>query len=207
MSNVSYRFSDDGIGYGTLPGGETFLFDADLYERIKDFNWYRSNNSTPDAKTYIMNRNGELLHQYLFDYPKGFEVDHISLDTFDNRRSNIRICTHQQNQCNQPLQRNNTSGASGVRYYAPRGKYHARIKIGQHDVHLGYYKTFEQAAQARNVGMECMFGEYGRYNNVPPAPNWIRKKVIKQCLRFAELSLCKAFLISMGNGLEEAQDG
>ena len=126
-------------------------------------------------------------------YIRAYEVDHISLDTLDNRKSNLRICTHQQNQCNQPLQCNNTSGVSGVSFYAPRGKYRARIKIGQHDIHLGYYSSFAEAVQARNVGMECMFGEYGRYNDAAPEPAWIRTKATEQCRRFAELSLCKAF--------------
>ena len=97
------------------------------------------------------------------------------------------------------------SGVSGVSYYPPRKKYRARIKISQLDIHLGYYDTFQEAVQARNVGMECMFGEYGRYNNVPAAPIWIRSKVIEKCKRFAELSVCRAFLLSCdkaGNNLE-----
>ena len=94
---------------------------------------------------------------------------------------------------NQPLQRNNTSGVSGVRYYKARSKFVARIKICQKDIHLGYYVTFEEAVQARNVGMECMFGEYGRYNDVPAAPSWIRAKVVEKCKRFAHLSVSEKF--------------
>lgn len=159
MSNVAYRFSKDGIGYGTLPDGLTFLFDADQYERIKDINLYR-NFKDPEKTTYILDRNGNQLHQLLMDCPSGYEIDHINLNTCDNRSENLRICTHQQNQCNQPLQKNNTSGVSGVSYYPPRRKYRARIKVCQKEIHLGYYTTFEAAIQARNVGMECMFGEY-----------------------------------------------
>lgn len=195
MSNVVYRFDGD-VGYGTLLDGTSFLFDADKFNQIKDINWYRNYNDAGGKILYITNRDGKKIHEYLMDCPKGYEVDHISLDTLDNRSCNLRIVTHQQNQINQPLQRNNTSGVSGVSFYPPRGKYRARIKIGQHDIHLGYYQTFNEAVQARNVGMECMFGEFGRYNDVPPAPEWIREKVITQCKRFAELSVCKAFLLS-----------
>jgi hypothetical protein len=42
-----------------------------------------------------------------------------------------------------------------------------------------------------------MFGEYGRYNDVPPAPKWIRQYVTEKCKRFAELSVCRAFLLSV----------
>lgn len=190
-------FSDDGlIGYGRLSDGTTFLFDADLFDKIKDIKWYVSYRNGTGKPMYIINRYGKPLHQVLFNKKSGFELDHISLDTLDNRRCNVRFCTHQQNQINQPLQRNNTSGVSGVSYYPARKKYRARIKISQHEIHLGYYNTFQEAVQARNVGMECMFGEYGRYNNVPSAAAWIRNKVIEKCKRFVELSVCRAFLLS-----------
>ena len=196
MSNVCYRFEDD-IGYGILPDGTVFLFDSDMINQIKNVNWYRNYRSAGEKTLYIIDSRGKKLHGYLVDCPKGYEVDHISLDTLDNRSSNLRIVTHQQNQINQPLQRNNTSGVSGVSLKPQTGKYRARIKVGQHDIHLGYYKTFEEAVQARNVGMECMFGEYGRYNSVPEAPEWIRNNVIERCRRFAELSICKGFLDSL----------
>lgn len=200
MSNVSYCFDGD-IGYGTLPDGTRFLFDADKTDLIRHVNWYRNYND-PSKPLYITNHNGNKLHEYLVDCPKGYEVDHISLDTLDNRSCNLRIVTHQQNQCNQPLQKNNTSGVSGVSFYPPRGKYRARIKISQHDIHLGYYSTFVEAVQARNVGMACMFGEYGRYNAVPDAPDWIKEWVTGKCRRFADLSVCEAF--SHSPGMEDA---
>lgn len=206
ISNVKYTFSDDVlIGYGHLPDGTTFLFDADLFDKIKDIKWYVSYRKGTGKPIYIIDRYGVPLHQVLFNKKSGFELDHISLDTLDNRRCNVRFCTHQQNQMNQPIQRNNTSGVSGVSYYPARQKYHARIKINQHDIHLGYYDTFQEAVQARNVGMECMFGEYGRYNNVPSAPKWIRNRVIEKCKRFAELSVCRAFLLSQ-SGAETSDE-
>ena len=169
----------------------------------------------PGIRKVTMTTNAVLLEQQLPALLEaGLGSVNISLDTLDNRKSNLRICTHQQNQCNQPLQCNNTSGVSGVSFYAPRGKYRARIKIGQHDIHLGYYSSFAEAVQARNVGMECMFGEYGRYNDAAPEPAWIRTKATEQCGRFAELSLCKAFRLcgksqkggdSHGDGWQKAE--
>ena len=193
MSNISYHFNGS-TGYGQLPDGTVFIFDRDKFDAIRAYNWYRNYND-PEKSLYITNRFGKKLHDYLVDCPKGLEVDHINLNTLDNRMCNLRIVTHQQNQCNQPVQKNNTSGVSGVSYYPPRKKYRARIKIGQHEIHLGYYEAFEQAVQARNVGMECMFGEYGRYNDVPDAPDWLRRNVTEKCSRFAELSICEAFSI------------
>ena len=130
MSNVRYTFSEDGMtGKGHLPDGTTFLFDRADFDKIKDTNWYRNTVLDNPRQLYILDCNGNHLHRVLIpDVPKGYEVDHISLDTLDNRRCNLRVCTHQQNQCNQPPQKNNTSGVSGVSYYPTRSKYRARIK-------------------------------------------------------------------------------
>ncbi len=193
MNNVNYRF-DGGTVYGHLPDGTVFLFDKDDLSIVDQCNWYACRYKNYDP-IYITNAKGKTLHQLLMPCEKGYEIDHISLDTLDNRRCNLRICTHQQNQMNQPLQKNNTSGVSGVSYYPPRKKYRARIKVNQHDIHLGYYRSMDEAIQARNVGMELMFGEYGRYNVIPEPPNWIRDKVYAQSERFSDLSVCKAFSI------------
>lgn len=192
MSNVTYRFEGD-TGIGMLPDGTRFLFDADQFDRIRDIKWYRNYRKPGDRKLYLIDRKGNYLHRVITGCPEGYEVDHISLDTLDNRSCNLRIVTHQQNQINHSLQRNNSSGVSGVDFYPRNEKYRARIKVSQQEIHLGYYDDFEEAVQARNVGMECMFGEYGRYNDVPEPPGWIRKDVESRCRRFADLSVCGAF--------------
>lgn len=199
MSNVAWRISEDGsIAVGTLSDGAEIIVDADVLPLIRDKVFYRGGRKW-GPYGYVMTPNLESLHNFVMPHVEGYEVDHINLNTLDNRRCNLRYVTHQQNQMNQPLQKNNTSGVSGVSYYPPRGKYRARIKIGQHDIHLGYYKTFKEAVQARNVGMECMFGEYGRYNDVADAPGWIRDKVTEQCKRFASLSACEAYYSMYAN--------
>jgi hypothetical protein len=206
MSNVTYTFSEDGLTcYGRLQNGNVFLIDAIMHDKIKNINFYRNYNRKADRKTYVIDSSGIPLHRHLLEHKNGYEIDHINLDTFDNRLCNLRYCTHQQNQCNQPLQSNNTSGVTGVSYYAPRGKYRARIKIFQHDIHLGYYVTFNEAVQARNVGMNCMFGEYGIYNKTETTPEWIIEKVVIICKRFVELSLCKAFVDYVKN-IEEVNN-
>lgn len=194
MSNVVFTFSDDGtVVYGKLPNESTFIIDAEDLDKIKTVKFYLGRKSSTGKQFYIIDNRGKALHDYLFEHRPGFEIDHINLNTFDNRRCNIRYCTHQQNQMNQPLQKNNTSGVSGVSYYPPRGKFRARIKVYQKDIHLGYFDTFEDAVKARNIGMLCMFGSYGQYTDVGYIPNWIKKKVIEKCASFENLSQNSAF--------------
>lgn len=174
-----YWFSEDGhIGYGLVRTGEVFMFDAEDYPKIKDVTWYRCNSGE-----YIGDSSGLCIHRIILNAPAGFEIDHINHNPLDNRKTNLRLCTHRQNQCNQPLQRNNTSGITGVSYYSPRQKYRARIKCFHLDIHLGNYPSLLEAVQARNEGMLFLFGEFGVYNNVPEAPPNIKQSVKDKCSR------------------------
>lgn len=194
MGNIKYTFSDDGlVAYGEMPNGEVFVIDADNIGKVKGVRFYIGGKSKDGSQLYVIDSRGRALHDYLFEHRVGFEIDHINLDTLDNRRCNIRYCTHQQNQMNQPLQKNNTSGVSGVSYYPPRRKFRARIKVCQKEIHLGYFDTFEDAVKARNIGMRCMFGQYGRYDNVGEIPDWIENKVAGKCADYADLSQNSAF--------------
>jgi hypothetical protein len=194
--NNEYRFSKDGeTGYCTIGLGIRFSFDSIDYKHIRKRKWYPSIQGC-NGEVYVIDSKGYSLHRYIMDVSKGYEIDHIDLNPLNNTRTNLRICTHQQNQCNQALQCNNTLGVTGVSFYAPRQKYRARIKSNQKCIHLGYYESIIEATQARHVGMECMFGEYGYYNKIPPTPIWIKQKVIKICKRFVDYSICEAFIIS-----------
>lgn len=176
----NYRFSIDGkTVIGTLSDGEEFKFDIKDFNKVIRHRWYPSGNGKPN-KTCI-NSKREYLHRYIMNAPKGFEVDHIDMDRMNNCRSNLRICTHQQNQCNQPLQSNNTSGVTGVRFYKARNKYVARVKFFGKDIHLGYYKNKIEAIQARDTGAKLLFGEFAVLNDVPEAPQHVKKYVYKQC--------------------------
>ena len=192
MSNITYIFSENGkYVYGYLKSGHRFITDSDKLHLIQEVNFYPSYKN--NKQCYLIDSKGKSLHAYLFEKKDGFEIDHINLDVLDNRTENIRYCTHQQNQINQPLQKNNTSGISGVSFYKPRKKFRARIKICQTDIHLGYFNTFDEAVQARHIGMKCMFGQYGRYSSVEKIPIEIEKTVIERCSKYRELSHNSAF--------------
>jgi hypothetical protein len=39
----------------------------------------------------------EFLHRLIMSPPKGMEVDHVNGNKADNRRENLRVCTHAEN--------------------------------------------------------------------------------------------------------------
>ena len=192
MSNIKYYLSEDsGIALGETEDGVIFKLDANRVNEIKNVNFYYCRQGYENM--YMMDSKGRVLHDYLFPHIDGFEIDHINMDTLDNRNCNIRYWTHQQNQINQGSQKNNTSGVVGVSFYKPRNKFRARIKISGKDIHLGYYDTFDDAVKARNVAMKCLFGGFGQYNKIDFIPKWIENKVIEKCTPYADLAASSAF--------------
>lgn len=89
-------------------------------------------------------------------------IDHINGDPADNRIDNLRSTTQHENAKNQKKRFTNSSGITGVRFYAPRGKWTASITHNRKDHHLGYFKTAEEAAQAR-AAAEARFGFSDRH--------------------------------------------
>src|SRR5690606_1175342 len=92
----------------------TLIDDADC-ERVNLHKWraHRSRN------TWYAVRNGPgrkmiFLHRFISDAPEGLIVDHVNGDGLDNRRENLRLCTHAENARNRQTNRNNTSGYKGV---------------------------------------------------------------------------------------------
>lgn len=95
------------------------------------------------------------LHRLIMGNPKNMVIDHINRNPLDNRKENLRICTIQENLRNQKRP-NNKTGFNGVSV-AYNGKYSAQIKINYKKIHLGIYKTLEEAINARKEAEKRFF--------------------------------------------------
>ena len=89
------------------------IIDREDFDKVKYYKW-RLNNSG-----YVLSSKVGLLHRFILDCPKGFQVDHISYNLLDNSRGNVRICNNSQNQMNKKVK--------GVSYY--KNKWVAYILI------------------------------------------------------------------------------
>lgn len=89
------------------------------------------------------------MHRLIVGAPTGMDVDHINHDTLDNRKSNLRVCSHSENLRNRTgPNRNSKSGTRGVCWYKRDSKWHAQIKVGYRRIHLGYFSNIEDARRA-----------------------------------------------------------
>lgn len=98
---------------------------------------------------------------YYGDWPIG-EIDHINNDRSDNRISNLRIATRNENSWNRPIQANNKTGYKGVSLKND-GKYQANIKSRGKQLFLGTFSCPIEAHEAYKKAATELHGEFRNY--------------------------------------------
>jgi len=138
--------------------GDRFVIDLEDVAKVKGVSWRRLNQ---DGYACAGHQNLRL-HRLLLDAPPGLQVDHIDGDPTNNRRSNLRLCTHAENGKNQRRPSTNSSGFKGVSWHKRDKRWYARIMINRKNKHLGCFDTPEDAKAAYDVAAERLFGEFRR---------------------------------------------
>lgn len=149
----TYNLSGEyGIGYTSKK--EEFYFDLKDYDKIKNYYW------NINKEGYVVTTGGTKMHQILFNRSNNFEVDHKNHIKNDNRKENLRCCTHQENMMNKQIYKNNTSGVTGVTWKESLDKWNVRIQVNNKRIHLGYFSDFDEAVKVRKQAEIQYFGEY-----------------------------------------------
>lgn len=152
-----------GIGYTNH--GVEFYFDLEDYDKIKKYCWVLSK-TTDTIVARIPDSNNKLitLHRLVMDAPPEVHVDHIHHNRHDNRKSELRICTPQENNFNRGPCITNTSGVVGVSWDAKDDLWHAYIGKDGKRINKYFHKDeFEQAVAWRKAMEKELFGEFA-YN-------------------------------------------
>jgi len=105
-----------------------------------------------------LNRNVTALHRFL--NPTWKYTDHINRDRTDNRRSNLRECTNQQNSMNAGICVNNRSGVTGITFRPKSQRWIARIWHNGKTIHIGSFINKQDAANARREHELLVFGKF-----------------------------------------------
>lgn len=113
----------------------------------------------------------EALQRLIMNAPKGMQVDHINGDRLDNRRSNLRLCTHGQNSKNRPGWRsrpNKFKGTNRRTYKKENGElsvvWFARIMVDRNRFQMPHRKTEIEAAKDYDVLAKAHHGEFASLN-------------------------------------------
>ena len=144
-----------------FPCGAVLLLDERDAYLLEAFNWF----VVPMRNTYYVRRNVArgvvaYMHRDIMEPPDGWVVDHIDGDGLNNRRANLRIATNGQNQANQRLRLNNTSGFKGVSWVPRRQRWHAYINKEGRRSHLGYFTDLEDARAAYAAASVALHGAF-----------------------------------------------
>jgi hypothetical protein len=148
-----------GIGYAF--NDEQFYFDLEDYDKIKDYCW------SFDKHGYVQGNNKKSkikFHRLVTSCPDDMVVDHINHIKYDNRKSNLRICSQHENNMNRSIVTNNTSGVTGVTWNKKLNKWSAQIGVNGKNIYLGVYENFKDAVKSRKEAEEKYFVEF-RYDN------------------------------------------
>jgi len=103
-----------------------------------------------------------LLHRLILAAPPGVEVDHIDGDGLNNRRANLRLCSHADNQKNKGPRSGSRSGLKGVSWDSRAGRWRAEIAANGRRRWLGLFDDPAEAASAYEVAAKELHGEFAR---------------------------------------------
>ena len=142
--------------------------DDEDFELLNKYKWFAQKS---DIRFYAIRNvwaNGkhttETMH-HLLKGKTGLFVDHIDGNGLNNQKTNLRVCSPQQNNFNRTGNRRNASGLKGVRK-TDSGKYYAQIRRAGQYYYLGIHKSATEAATIYNAKAKELFGEFARLNRV-----------------------------------------
>jgi hypothetical protein len=146
-----------GIGYTAKD--EPFYFDLEDYEKIKDDDWRY------DKDQYVVTGTKKM-HRVIFGLtdPK-IQVDHIRFHNYDNRKSELRVCSNTQNNANKKISSKNKSGIIGVTWEDERSKWKSQMHTNGL-IFIKRFNTFKEAVIQRLLWEKEYFKEFAPQQNL-----------------------------------------
>lgn len=147
--------------------GRVAVVDAADYPELAQFQW-RALRGGGGHTFYALRQTGArtiYMHRQLMGL-RGPPVDHIDGDGLNNRRSNLRHATAEQNRANR-RKRGKQRGSYSSKYKGvclPAPRWLAFISHLGKMKHLGAFKTEEEAARAYDRAAKELFGEFASLN-------------------------------------------
>lgn len=165
---IGFYFGDKTMQTKKIPltQGQVALVDDEDFERTNALKWdahkrqggpfyaYRNKNETC--------RHGKM-HRFIMDAPDGMEIDHKDGNPLDNRKCNLRICSHAQNTRNQ-RHKKGSSIYKGVYWDKKNEKWMASITFNYKTIWLGRHADEIEAAKVYDEKAKELFGEFARLN-------------------------------------------
>lgn len=153
-----------------LTKGMHAIVDVCDAELIRQFKWKaqsREINKTVYASRTLGFLNGkrptQMMHRYILGITdNGVHVDHIDGNGLNNRRNNLRVCSHAENMWNSAAHKDNSTGLKGIWLDKRINKYCASIRVHGKKRYLGSFDTPLLANDAYRQAAIDLHGEFAR---------------------------------------------
>jgi hypothetical protein len=159
----------NGYAFIKLTYGKWAIMDEIDYPLVKDFRWFTKHShgnyyalANPPRRLGI----GKIIrmHRLIMGLSSNLQIDHRNRQGLDNRRSNLRLATHAQNQRNGKRPKTNTSGYKGVNWHKLSQKWRACISINNKQKHLGLFNSLSEAIIAYDKAAKKHHGQFANIN-------------------------------------------
>lgn len=148
------------------------MVDAEDYDELSNRKWklLRYKNGLQYAHRCLWDKKtkeqgSERMHRTIMKAKKGELIDHINGNGLDNRKSNLRFCTHNQNLFNRGSG-GGTSRFKGVRFHKRNKNWNAYVTVNGKSMHVGVFDSEEDAARAYDKAAKKYHGEFAWCNFV-----------------------------------------
>lgn len=148
--------------------GKVAIVDTEDFDRVNQYKWraYRYYNTwrvIGDIKKSNGKWTSRFMHRFIMNFPEGLQIDHKNHNGLDNRKCNLRVCTHAENQHNRRPQKG-TSIYKGVAWHKEHKKWRTQIRLNNKKIHLGYFVNEITAAFAYDKKAKELYGEFAYPN-------------------------------------------
>lgn len=139
--------------------------DTEDWKRVSRYRWHKY----PSCRYVQASVNNKTISisRFIMKAVEGVSIDHINGDRLDNRKSNLRVCSHAANMKNRKPNKNGKSSYKGV-IILPNGRYRAKIDSDGKRYGLGVYPTERDAVVAYNAAAKVLHGKFAYMNELPP---------------------------------------
>jgi hypothetical protein len=127
------------------------LIDDDDYDLISQFKWFSSKNRNvfyAEKTDFIGSKKIKTkMHRLILNITnKKNQIDHIDGNGLNNKKNNLRICSHSTNLRNCKTPSTNTSGYKGVCWH--NNRWEARMKVNGKIINFGNFNNKDKAIES-----------------------------------------------------------
>lgn len=151
-----------------LTQGKVAIIDDEDFELVSKYNWHylkrQDTCKSPGYASTKINGRNISMHRLIMNAQTWQFVDHRSGDTLDNRKSNLRLCTHKENMQNRRKRINTQSKYKGLSRGKGKSKWQVQLWVNGKRKTVGVFELEEDAARAYDKAARQYYGEFAATN-------------------------------------------